>query len=165
MTTCCAGDAPLVIAKGGFSGVFPGSSQNAYAFAMIASAPDTKLWCDVQLTKDAVGICLGNINMKNSTTIAQVYPARKNTYVVDGGPKTGWFSVDFNMSELQNVTCEYRHQLSAKPILCIRLLHPNYTLSEYEQLRTKLLGGLVHIDILCLYCSCLRAFHCLLTLL
>lgn len=98
------GDAPLVIAKGGFSGVFPGSSQAAYAFATIASAPDTSWWCDVQLTKDGVGICLGDINMQNSTTIAGVYPARKKTYAVDGAPKAGWFSVDFNMSELLNVS-------------------------------------------------------------
>ncbi|XP_051203314.1 glycerophosphodiester phosphodiesterase GDPDL3-like [Lolium perenne] len=97
------GEAPLVIAKGGFSGVFPGSSQDAYNFAALASMPDTSWWCDVQLTKDAVGICLGNIDMKNSTTIATAYPARKSTYVVDGAPKAGWFSVDFNMSELQTV--------------------------------------------------------------
>ncbi|CAM0912072.1 unnamed protein product [Alopecurus aequalis] len=99
------GDPPLVIAKGGFSGVFPGSSQDAYAFAMLASAPGpaTSMWCDVQLTKDSVGICLGDINMKNSTDINQVYHSRKNKYVVDGVPKVGWFSVDFNMSELETL--------------------------------------------------------------
>jgi glycerophosphoryl diester phosphodiesterase len=86
--------------------VFPGSSQDAYAFASLASARDTSWWCDVQLTKDGVGICLGNIDMRNSTTIANVYPARKSTYVVDGASKAGWFSVDFNMSELLNVSCE-----------------------------------------------------------
>uniref|UniRef100_A0ACD5ZS90 Uncharacterized protein n=1 Tax=Avena sativa TaxID=4498 RepID=A0ACD5ZS90_AVESA len=98
------GETPLVIAKGGFSGVFPGSSEAAYSFASIASAPDTSWWCDVQLTKDGVGICLGDMDLKNSTIIATVYPARKSTYVVDGASKVGWFSVDFNMSELQNVT-------------------------------------------------------------
>lgn len=102
------GDVPLVIAKGGFSGVFPDSSQDAFAFALLASAPDTSLWCDVQLTKDGVGICLPDINMQNCTDIAQVYSARKSKYVVHGAPKTGWFPVDFNFSEFQGVILTQR---------------------------------------------------------
>jgi glycerophosphoryl diester phosphodiesterase len=58
----------------------------------------------VQLTKDGVGICLGDMDMKNSTNIASVYPGRDKTYFVDGASKDGWFSVDFNMSELLNVS-------------------------------------------------------------
>ncbi|KAJ1269064.1 hypothetical protein BS78_07G181800 [Paspalum vaginatum] len=97
------GDAPLVVAKGGFSGIFPDSSQGAYSYALIASAPDTALWCDVQLTKDGVGVCLRDINMQNCTNIAQAYPARERTYVVDGVRKTGWFASDFTIAELQPV--------------------------------------------------------------
>jgi hypothetical protein len=37
---------------------------------------DTSWWCDVQLTKDGVGICLGDMDMKNNTNIASVYPGR-----------------------------------------------------------------------------------------
>ncbi|KAF7108364.1 hypothetical protein CFC21_108853 [Triticum aestivum] len=98
------GDAPLVIAKGGFSGVFPDSSYGAFSFALVASAPDTSLWCDVQLTKDGVGICLRDINMSNCTNAAQVYPAKNKKeakYVIDGVPKTGYFSLDFTLSEIQ----------------------------------------------------------------
>ncbi|XP_066395286.1 glycerophosphodiester phosphodiesterase GDPDL4-like isoform X2 [Miscanthus floridulus] len=98
-----SGAAPLVVAKGGFSGVFPDSSQGAYSFAMIASAPDTAMWCDVQLTKDGVGVCLQDINMKNCTTVDQAYPARERTYVIDGVRKTGWFVSDFTIAELQSV--------------------------------------------------------------
>ncbi|CAO2169575.1 unnamed protein product [Urochloa humidicola] len=97
------GDAPRVVAKGGFSGVFPDSSSDAYSFALIASAPDTTLWCDVQLTKDGVGVCLRDINMQNCTSVAQVYPARKRTYDIDGVRKNGWFALDFTMAELQPV--------------------------------------------------------------
>ncbi|KAF8654544.1 hypothetical protein HU200_061737 [Digitaria exilis] len=97
------GDAPRVVAKGGFSGVFPDSSSAAYSFALIASAPDTTLWCDVQLTKDGVGVCLRDINMQNCTDIASVYPTRKRTYVIDGVRKTGWFPLDFTTTELQQV--------------------------------------------------------------
>ncbi|WVZ92287.1 hypothetical protein U9M48_038364 [Paspalum notatum var. saurae] len=96
-------DAPLVVAKGGFSGVFPDSSQGAYSYALIASALGTALWCDVQLTKDGFGVCLRDINMQNCTSIAEAYPARKRTYVVDGVRKTGWFASDFTIAELQSV--------------------------------------------------------------
>ncbi|KAG0545809.1 hypothetical protein BDA96_02G394100 [Sorghum bicolor] len=99
-----SGAAPLVVAKGGFSGVFPDSSQGAYSFAMIASAPDTAMWCDVQLTKDGVGVCLRDINMKNCTTVDQAYPARTRTYVIDGVQKSGWFVSDFTIAELQSVS-------------------------------------------------------------
>jgi glycerophosphoryl diester phosphodiesterase len=95
------------VAKGGFSGVFPDSSSAAYLFALMESAPDTTLWCDVQLTKDGVGVCLRDINMQNGTSVAQQYPARKRTYVIDGVRKTGWFALDFTMAELQPVFCEY----------------------------------------------------------
>ena len=96
-----------MVAKGGFSGVFPDSSQGAYSFAMIASAPDTAMWCDVQLTKDGVGVCLRDINMKNCTTVDQAYPARTRTYVIDGVQKSGWFVSDFTIAELQSVSREY----------------------------------------------------------
>ncbi|CAL4999668.1 unnamed protein product [Urochloa decumbens] len=98
-----SGDAPRVVAKGGFSGVFPDSSSDAYSFALIASAPDTTLWCDVQMTKDGVGVCLRDINMQNCTNVAQVYPARKRTYEIDDMRKNGWFALDFTMAELQSV--------------------------------------------------------------
>ncbi|CAD6264624.1 unnamed protein product [Miscanthus lutarioriparius] len=97
-----SGAAPLVIAKGGFSGVFPDSSQGAYSFAKDASVPGTAMWCDVQLTKDGVGVCLRDINMNNCTTVGQAYPARKRTYVIDGVHKTGWFVSDFTIAELRS---------------------------------------------------------------
>ena len=109
---CSAGDPPRIVAKGGFSGVFPDSSSDAYIFALNASAPDTTLWCDVQLTKDGVGVCLRDINMQNCTNVAKQYPARKRTYVIDGVRKTGWFALDFTMAELQSVFCEYNSATS-----------------------------------------------------
>ncbi|KAG0467965.1 hypothetical protein HPP92_017293 [Vanilla planifolia] len=48
------GDVPIVIAKGGFSGLFPDSSSDAYLFAVAAGSPNTNFWCDVRLTKDVV---------------------------------------------------------------------------------------------------------------
>ncbi|GLT61631.1 hypothetical protein SLA2020_343250 [Shorea laevis] len=99
-----SGDAPLVIARGGFSGIFPDSSYQAYALALITSVPDVILWCDVQLTKDGVGICFPNPNLGNSTDIGYL-PSSNNqqkVYQVDGAPVKGWFSVDYTFSDLGN---------------------------------------------------------------
>ncbi|PIA38334.1 hypothetical protein AQUCO_02800188v1 [Aquilegia coerulea] len=93
-----SGDAPLVIARGGFSGLFPDSSSYAYNFAMSTSLPDVVLWCDVQLTKDGVGICLPNLLLNNITSISG--PGEK-TYSVNGVPTKGWFTVDYTMEDLQ----------------------------------------------------------------
>uniref|UniRef100_A0A0E0B1N4 glycerophosphodiester phosphodiesterase n=1 Tax=Oryza glumipatula TaxID=40148 RepID=A0A0E0B1N4_9ORYZ len=95
-------NAPLVIAKGGFSGIFPDSSEYAFAFA---SSLHTSLWCDVQLTKDGVGICLRDLLMQNCTDITEIYPEGMKAYLINGAQKTGWLPVDYNMASLRNVTC------------------------------------------------------------
>ncbi|GLT57547.1 hypothetical protein SLA2020_305130 [Shorea laevis] len=98
-----SGAAPLIVARGGFSGLFPDSSSAAYSLAMSLSVPNVILWCDVQLTKDGVGICFPNLKLDNSSDIADVYKDRKKVYPVNGVPTPGWFSVDFNSSDLENV--------------------------------------------------------------
>lgn len=116
-----AGAAPLVVARGGFSGAFPDSSEGAYSFGASASAPGTAMWCDVQLTKDGVGLCLRDVNMKNCTTVDQTYPGRKRTYVIDGVHKTGWFVPDFTSAELlQSVYREYITTYSTEHTSAIR---------------------------------------------
>ncbi|EFH64824.1 glycerophosphoryl diester phosphodiesterase family protein, partial [Arabidopsis lyrata subsp. lyrata] len=98
------GDAPLVIARGGFSGLFPDSSLAAYQFAMQASLADVILWCDVQLTKDEVGICFPDLNLANASNIQDVYSTRRKSYRVNGVTTQGWFPIDFSLTELQNVS-------------------------------------------------------------
>ncbi|CAM9003846.1 unnamed protein product [Rhodiola kirilowii] len=95
-----SGDAPLVIARGGFSGIFPDSSNNAYAFVALTSSPDTVLYCDVQLTKDGMGVCLPSLDLENSTNINIIYPTRKTKYLVNGVSTTGYFPNDFTLDEL-----------------------------------------------------------------
>ncbi|KAL6650881.1 hypothetical protein ACP70R_009806 [Stipagrostis hirtigluma subsp. patula] len=101
-----SGDAPAIIAMGGFSGLFPDSSEFAYRFALIASSPDTILYCDVRLTKDGLGICLPDIKLDNCTNIPDYYPQGKKSYVVNGVPMTGWFPVDYNGTELGQVSLQ-----------------------------------------------------------
>ncbi|KAG5407157.1 hypothetical protein IGI04_013276 [Brassica rapa subsp. trilocularis] len=98
-----SGDAPRVISRGGFSGLFPDSSLDAYNFALQTSVADAILWCDVQLTKDGAGICFPDLNMSNASTIEVVYPKGQKTYPVNGVPTQGWFTVHFSLKDLNKV--------------------------------------------------------------
>jgi len=100
---CFAGSPPLVIAHGGFSGIFPDSSDSAYILAAQTSLPNAALWCDVQLTKDAVGICLPSLNLLNSTNILGVFPNKSTSYLVNGVPTDGYFSVDYTYEDLSSL--------------------------------------------------------------
>ncbi|KAL3612156.1 hypothetical protein D5086_003176 [Populus alba] len=97
------GNPPLVIARGGFSGLFPDSSSVAFQFATLTSLPDVVLWCDVQLTKDGVGICAPDLRLDNYTSISQVMQNKDKLYLVNGIPTRGWFTVDFTFNELSLV--------------------------------------------------------------
>ncbi|BAT80643.1 hypothetical protein VIGAN_03023800 [Vigna angularis var. angularis] len=98
-----SGAPPLVVARGGFSGMFPDSSDSAYNLAVITCGPDVYVWCDVQLTKDSVGICLPDINLLNSTYITIPYPNQTKTYLVNGVATDGYFSLDYTMKQLNSV--------------------------------------------------------------
>ncbi|XP_047178967.1 glycerophosphodiester phosphodiesterase GDPDL3-like [Vigna umbellata] len=97
-----AGNPPLVIARGGFSGIFPDSSDSAYLFAVIASLKNVILWCDVQLTKDSLGICVPDLKLENATNIAQIAKYKSSTYPVNGVITSGYFSVDYTLKELRS---------------------------------------------------------------
>lgn len=97
------GEAPLVIAHGGFSGLFPASSSNAYQLALLTSLSNLVLWCDVQLTSDNVGICFPDLRLENASNIDIAFRGRDRTYPVNGVPLKGWFSVDFSSRDLASV--------------------------------------------------------------
>jgi hypothetical protein len=71
------------------------------------STPNAALWCDVQLTKDAFGICLPDLNLSNSTDISGVFPNKTMNYLVNGVPTSGYFSVDYNFEDLSSVTGKF----------------------------------------------------------
>ncbi|XVF03725.1 hypothetical protein REPUB_Repub05bG0018500 [Reevesia pubescens] len=98
-----SGNAPFVVAHGGFSGIFADSSIGAYNLALITGPPDVILWCDVQLTKDAAGICFPDLKLDNNSDIATVYNDNQKTYPVNGVSTKGWFSIDYSLKDLGNV--------------------------------------------------------------
>ncbi|RCV05127.1 hypothetical protein SETIT_1G057700v2 [Setaria italica] len=100
-----SGRPPQVIARGGFSGLFPDSSQYAYQFALSTSLPDVVLFCDLQFSSDSTGFCKTGLTLDNSTTVSEIFPKMEKTYKVQGEDVHGWFSLDFTADQLiQNVT-------------------------------------------------------------
>ncbi|XP_021759068.1 glycerophosphodiester phosphodiesterase GDPDL3-like [Chenopodium quinoa] len=98
------GFSPLVVARGGFSGLFPDSSAMAYQIAIGTSVPDLVLWCDVQLSKDGVGICFPDIKLDNSSAIPDIFPNNgSNTYDVNGVKTDGYFALDFTFETLSTI--------------------------------------------------------------
>ncbi|KAK1582164.1 hypothetical protein Q3G72_012391 [Acer saccharum] len=100
-----SGGPPFVIARGGFSGLLPDSSFPAYSFAVVVGVPDVIAWCDVQLTKDAIGICFPDIKLQNASNIGDVYQHKDKVYLVNGVPTQGWFPIDYTITDLANVSC------------------------------------------------------------
>ncbi|XP_062078342.1 glycerophosphodiester phosphodiesterase GDPDL7 [Humulus lupulus] len=99
------GERPIVIARGGFSGLFPESSSFANQIAVSTGLPDMAVSCNLQLTKDGIGICLPDVRIDNSTTISSIYPKGQSTYKVNGQSLRGWFTVDYTSDQLlSNVT-------------------------------------------------------------
>ncbi|CAN8285271.1 unnamed protein product [Cochlearia groenlandica] len=105
---CCVlttGAPPLVIAHGGFSGLFPDSSLKAYKLALDTSLPNSAIWCDVQLSKDGFGICFPDLKMRRFSNVNIFYPNRTNTYPVNEVPShKNWFTIDFSLRYLTVVS-------------------------------------------------------------
>lgn len=103
----------MVIARGGFSGLFPDSSLYAYSLAVQTGLPNLHVWCDVQLTKDGAGICFPDLRLNNGSDIDNLYKNRRSTYLVNGVSTQGWFSVDFTLDELTPVNSKFDSNLCA----------------------------------------------------
>ncbi|CAH2069572.1 unnamed protein product [Thlaspi arvense] len=104
------GQEPAVVARGGFSGLFPESSASANDLAISTSSPGLTMLCNLQMTKDGVGICLSDIRLDNATTISTLFPKAQKTYTVNGEDLKGWFALDYsadtifsNVSLVQNI--------------------------------------------------------------
>ncbi|EPS68532.1 hypothetical protein M569_06231, partial [Genlisea aurea] len=99
------GAAPEVVARGGYSGFFPDSSQSAYDFALDSGLLGTILYCNLHFTKDGDGFCVSQINLQNSTNIGDVDPKGSKSYSVYGEVIHGWFGLDYPAKFLfDNVT-------------------------------------------------------------
>jgi hypothetical protein len=95
-----SGAAPLIIANGGTSGLYPDQTAFAYQDALNTSSQPLALLCDLQLTKDNLGICRTGLNLTTSTFSTNYNVS--STYIVNGVPTHGYFSVDYMQADLLN---------------------------------------------------------------
>lgn len=97
-----AGNEPLVIARGGYSGLFPEGSPDAITLAQDISI----LFCNLQLSKDGGAFCITGSTLDNATTI-EFFDPKESTYNIDGKDVKGHFSVDYNSEQISmNVSGE-----------------------------------------------------------
>ncbi|CAL0307076.1 unnamed protein product [Lupinus luteus] len=95
-----SGKEPLVIARGGFTGLFPEGSSDAIGLSKDIST----FLCNLQLTKDTGAYCLTGTTLDNSTNIAMFNP-KENTYNINGIDVRGHFSLDYTSAQIdQNVS-------------------------------------------------------------
>ncbi|CAI8596236.1 unnamed protein product [Vicia faba] len=104
----CSGDKtgnePVVIARGGFTGLFPEGSREAIGMSKEISI----FLCNVQFTKDAGAFCVTGVKLDNATTIATFDPNEK-TYNINGKDVQGHFMVDYTAAQIDhNVSNKYR---------------------------------------------------------
>ncbi|CAJ1944796.1 unnamed protein product [Sphenostylis stenocarpa] len=90
-----SGKEPLVIARGGYSGLFPEGTPDAIALARDMSI----LLCNLQLTRDGGAFCLTGSALDNATTI-EYFDQKQNTYNIDGKDVKGHFSVDYTADQV-----------------------------------------------------------------
>ncbi|KAI9125605.1 hypothetical protein K1719_003023 [Acacia pycnantha] len=95
-----SGNQPLVIGRGGLSGLFPEGSQLAIQMGQSFSVPNMGFLCNLQMSKDGAGVCMSDIKLDNATNIAAFDPDGQKTINFYGKQLTGWFTVSYTADVL-----------------------------------------------------------------
>lgn len=116
------GEEPLIIARGGFTGLFPEGSSDA-----IGISQDISIFlCNLHFTKDIGAFCVTGIKLDNTTNIAMFDPKEK-TYNINGKDVQGHFLVDYTGAQIdQNVSSETSTNLLfflTACVFCFKLCH------------------------------------------
>ena len=97
---------PIVIAHRGASGHRPEHTLAAYALAVEMGADYIEP--DLVSTKDGVLVARHENEIGTTTDVAQRFPDRRRTKVIDGDTISGWFTEDFTLAELRTVRAKER---------------------------------------------------------
>ena len=97
---------PLIIAHRGASGHRPEHTLEGYRLAVEMGADFIEP--DLVSTKDGVLIVRHENEISGTTDVAERFPDRKRTKVVDGQSITGWFAEDFTLAEIKSVRARER---------------------------------------------------------
>ncbi len=92
---------PLVIGHRGASGLLPEHTVEAYTLAIAQGAHFIEP--DLVSTRDGVLIARHENELSDTTDVADKFPDRKTTRVIDGREVTGWFAEDFTIQEIRTL--------------------------------------------------------------
>ena len=92
---------PLVVAHRGASGQLPEHTLQAYTRAVLQGADFIEP--DLVPTRDGHLISRHEHDLRLSTNVADVFPERKTTKVIEGKSVESWFSEDFTLSEIKQL--------------------------------------------------------------
>jgi glycerophosphoryl diester phosphodiesterase len=97
--------APVVIARGGPDGGAPRATKAAYELAIRAGADF--IYADIVATKDGALVARPDNELSASTDVASraEFAGRRTTKTIDGAQRSGWFSEDFTLAEIQTLVC------------------------------------------------------------
>ncbi len=97
---------PLIIAHRGASGHRPEHTLAAYTLAIEMGADYIEP--DLVITRDGVLVARHENEIGATTDVADRFPARRTTKVIDGAEVTGWFVEDFTLAELRTLRARER---------------------------------------------------------
>ncbi|MEU6742680.1 glycerophosphodiester phosphodiesterase family protein [Streptosporangium sandarakinum] len=106
--SACADGTPIVIAHRGASALRPEHTLLAYDLAIGTGADYIE--CDLVSTRDHVLVARHENELSQTTDVAlhPEFAARRTTKVVNGHPRTGWFTEDFTLAELRTLRARER---------------------------------------------------------
>lgn len=97
---------PIVIAHRGASGYLPEHTLAAYELAVRLGADYIEP--DLVITRDGVLVARHENEIGGTTDVAERFPERRTTKVVDGERVSGWFAEDFTLAELKTLRARER---------------------------------------------------------
>lgn len=97
---------PLVIGHRGASGILPEHTLEAYKAALDQGADYFEP--DLVSTRDGILIARHENEIGGTTDVAQKFPERQRTRVVDGVSISGWFTEDFTLAEIKQLRAVQR---------------------------------------------------------
>ena len=109
---CAAAPNPIVIAHRGASGHRPEHTLEAYALAIQMGADFIEP--DLVSTKDGVLVARHENEIGATSDVAEKFPGRRTTKILDGDSVTGWFTEDFTLEELRSLRARERLPIRSK---------------------------------------------------
>ena len=92
---------PLIIGHRGAPGYLPDHTLEGYRLAVAQGADAIEP--DLVMSKDGVLVVRHENELSRTTDVAQRFPERRRSAVIDGATVEGWFTEDFTLAELQTL--------------------------------------------------------------